>query len=790
MSKKTAKRDAVTRTGRVAKTRVEKVWGLGLEHEFSPVQLGPDGVPFTISPDEIVRTVSAMRAERVAARRGATATSTDATDDVSERRVAIRVPPLKKATSGSRRTRAAIPPPTGAVSVFRRIDVFTINFATSEHNVLPTNHRIEPGESFDDMHRRCALECARAIVREAERAGVTQAFAIVRLLGAWTNIMVVDSRGAARAGTSAKGHTDVLPLDDEKKIARLLVTATEGMYVPARTRHRDIRGDVPGIDTDSGFVEVRSLKFVRATIASVASEVVRREREVLRAAERIVRASADKHPERTVVRPTIMPRGGPVRVGSEVAAGFANDSDADMPATLEVSYAGSFHVWLTLPYTPGAAFDHAAFVRDHSRAVVAVQWLEPLLLACMPPDPRSPGSGDAFSRASMRSRLNYLMGFGTACIEPPRKRPVLAYESMDALHRGDRPVVVHTDAVWLTGTSGERINLLACSQQSRYTRHDRASRVSPLDGAAFDITQFGTDIRFDTCAAPLNSDQSDDATVCSAAHLDRAVAFVVTAPGVVEVASSTDTRSPLSGASDDEDGTDRAAHTYAIRRCEFEPRGLEVRLFDQMPGRVEETVLGVTILAAVAGSVSGDPADGARPSETDAWILTMHDCARHGSRVPVSRAFIGCAARALGVDPGTAVAAAASARGADADAGRVRARGRGDDMIATAHDTLNALLRVAFEKHHKHPTAAAFGLERPVQFPDVNFETWCEIVQRRAALVSGFDKKFRATLSTVRTAPDAVASAVQMYLGDGWLPDAFSIAEVAAHGFATANKKP
>jgi hypothetical protein len=53
------------------------------------------------------------------------------------------------------------------------------------------------------------------------------------------------------------------------------------------------------------------------------------------------------------------------------------------------TYAGSYHVWITLPHSTGVKFDHIKFINDHSRAVVFLQWMEPLLLACMCPDPRS-----------------------------------------------------------------------------------------------------------------------------------------------------------------------------------------------------------------------------------------------------------------------------------------------------------------------------------------------------------------------------------------------------------------
>jgi hypothetical protein len=34
------------------------------------------------------------------------------------------------------------------------------------------------------------------------------------------------------------------------------------------------------------------------------------------------------------------------------------------------TYAGSYHVWITLPHSTGVKFDHIKFINDHSRAVV------------------------------------------------------------------------------------------------------------------------------------------------------------------------------------------------------------------------------------------------------------------------------------------------------------------------------------------------------------------------------------------------------------------------------------
>jgi hypothetical protein len=92
------------------------------------------------------------------------------------------------------------------------------------------------------------------------------------------------------------------------------------------------------------------------------------------------------------------------------------------------TYAGSYHVWITLPHSTGVKFDHIKFINDHSRAVVFLQWMEPLLLACMCPDPRSPGEGTQSVDAV--EALNYLSGIGAAKMRVPEPQAILVHESL------------------------------------------------------------------------------------------------------------------------------------------------------------------------------------------------------------------------------------------------------------------------------------------------------------------------------------------------------------------------
>jgi hypothetical protein len=144
----------------------------------------------------------------------------------------------------------------------------------------------------------------------------------------------------------------------------------------------------------------------------------------------------------------------------------------------------------------GVKFDHIKFINDHSRAVVFPEWMEPLLLACMCPDPRSPGEGVKHSRASMRSKLNYLSGIGAAKMRVPEPQAILVHESLEALNSGRSPTSRVLDAVWETTESGAMINVLACHSQEIQR---------PLHGTGWPVTLSPTMVRtYGSTHAPIS----------------------------------------------------------------------------------------------------------------------------------------------------------------------------------------------------------------------------------------------------------------------------------------------
>ena len=725
--------------------------GLGLEHEMAVVVRTPDGATVEVPPGGIARLSLAQRDGNSDPR------------DHRERFVQIPLPcpvswpkmpgpaPPDEAQSilmegMSRMYQAGVVTDLGTAEIYQEISAPPLPKPASSKKAKSAQ-----AETFAKKNKRLAVSAARTIAAQARGAGVTHARGVLSWWGfayfsvAWYAF----TEAQMSSGTSP---SSVVRIDDAKEVAGLLASATKRLYVlpprPESQRQRRSSRRPSGIDVDSGFIEVRSDTFARATVASVAGEVKAREAEALKLGAKVAKAAGLSGPV------SVLGTGGTV---SRLQDHGAPGEGPDAPRRLRHTYGGSFHVWLTLPHKSGPSFDHLAFVADHGRAVRAIQWLEPLLVACMPGDPRAPGSGQEYPRSSMRARMNGLMGFGTASVRMPSKRPVICYESLQALNCGARPTVVHTDAVWLETKSGAHINILACQSQGRWVRAYEANTSSPLDGASFSISRNGTDVRFDLCAQSSLAERSGEPTCAEFIRSTRGgAAFYKGKGGRIMVATSDPDPPSSSGRS----GSRQTRH-FSNNRCVFEPRGIEVRLFDQMPGRCEETLLNLVVIAAIAGyatpsSLTGADAERLRPSSDSEWLLAMHDCSLYGSRVLVTAEYMKRAAAALGLKPPQKTGA----------------------EPLTAYAALNHLLQAAHERYGTHKYAQAFGYSGPAQFPDVNFPSWLRALRERMALDSSLSRSVHSVVSTARTSPDTLGMAASMYLGAGWEPDVFMLAEL------------
>jgi hypothetical protein len=154
--------------------------------------------------------------------------------------------------------------------------------------------------------------------------------------------------------------------------------------------------DGRAIELDGDFVEVKSTRFSKARVEDVVAQVRQHEATVLAAALRID-ASA-----------RILPHSGYSNIWQVLPHRRATSGRRQQGKS---GYAGSYHVWFTLPHLPDAAA--SSFVNQHVAFANCLQWLEPLLLSCTSGDPRALGLGATFPRANMRGVFNALSGIGT-----------------------------------------------------------------------------------------------------------------------------------------------------------------------------------------------------------------------------------------------------------------------------------------------------------------------------------------------------------------------------------------
>ena len=678
--------------GRTHKTKAQsakETWGLGLEHEFAPMMIAADGRRILLDPYAIVQL----------SRQGQASGAAD-----TAFRVVVQIPSHEPPVNAKCAPKAALPD-MNSVDIVPSLQSTFITVSACNKTSATDTHTWSADDAttkYADKLKQAADKAAQSVAGACKPLNVTHAtFSMV--IARWGVDLTVT--GVAPSVHGSVNTTNV------SQLSQMLMNATAPY---CRQRRRTPVAEPGSIDADSGFVEVRSDKFERATIASVSTEVLQQEKRVLELAQKVA-DGLDVAGGGTV---TIM-----------LAAGVAIGYEGKDLQTPTDTYAGSFHVWITLPHKLGPKFNHMEFVQQHAKAITGIQWLEPLIHACMPPDPRSPGTrASEYSKSSMRSRMNSLFGLGVANMQKPLQRSVLCYSSLDALNRGDPPHIVKTDAVWLKLSCGARINLLACSSQDRWAAMSDHARVTPLSGSSFPIHQHGTDIRFDTCGTCL-----DFAEV-----LGDTVAFVKTEQGI-------------------EAATHRRKETkYKLRACAFKLRGFEVRLFDHMPGHAESTLLSLVVLACAS---SQHATSNKRALEDPDWVLTAHNCSAYGSRAPVTRAFLKRAAAALGV----------------------QAPKSGSTLCAIT--ALQSLLDSMHVSHSQSAICQKFGYTDKVVFPDVNFEGWNSALNARLAVDTQLSRKLDAVKSDVgRNGIDFLQSSIATHLGTDWQEDVYMLAERITRG--------
>lgn len=215
------------------------------------------------------------------------------------------------------------------------------------------------------------------------------------------------------------------------------------------------------IEHDSGFVEVKTVRFHKASVRSLMHELEDSENRVLQAASTIVGEDLA-----STVR--ILPHSGYVNVLPYDPKELNDNAGIKALESLTsedfiTTYTGSYHIWFTLPHTPRIKLDELvassissasssssallqkeaikviahekAFARSHALFALRLQWIEPLLISLMGGHPEAIGRGDEFTRASMRSVDNLLSGFA--------RTPVC--QALALAESYDRPFVYHSD---------------------------------------------------------------------------------------------------------------------------------------------------------------------------------------------------------------------------------------------------------------------------------------------------------------------------------------------------------
>ena len=464
----------------------------------------------------------------------------------------------------------------------------------------------------------------------------------------------------------------------------------------------DIKSDRERFEIDYPWIEIKSSNPINATISDVVSELKTRELEVRHMAIKVAKASGLDG------KVDILPHGQLVH----------KSNNFSLP--LMESYAGSFHVWITLPYKLGSKFDHDKFINDHRNAVHALQWLEPMILACMPPDPRSPGSSQRYSRASMRSRLNFLSGFGVSEIKSPVNHQVMYYDSLDALNAGERPKIKMTDTVWLTAKDGMRLNLLACQEIDRFT----LKRIDWSSGIGFNkLPNRGNDIRFDMCFECLPP---------KLMPLD--IAFINTKKGL-HVAIR-----------------DKNSSKYVLSEMclNVDPKGLEFRVFDHIPGEHATKLLSIVVLACAAGQTAKNVKTAFQESS---WMMQMRDCATYGSRTPINKEYFKHTCSALNIQVP-------------------------NKHPRHAYEAFNTILEIMHRNHVKSDIAKRFGYSQKVVFPDINYQVWSTAVEKRTKT----DLVLRNNIQKVGKNGPITEKSVEKYLGKEWRDDTYLLQEFLSEG--------
>jgi hypothetical protein len=188
------------------------------------------------------------------------------------------------------------------------------------------------------------------------------------------------------------------------------------------------------IEYDEPFVEIKSTKFLCRTVRNIFEDLAGFKAKVMYHAAELVPPGRELFDVR--------------------CSGYVNTLFVERLVTYHTphfqtpKYAGSYHMWFTLPYDKVRIADDldteykVRFLQMHAVFAHVLQWMEPLFLSCFGGDMNAVGNGTDWPRSSIRATINPVGGVGTTGMcrihglithALPAGVPIVAFRDEDAL---------------------------------------------------------------------------------------------------------------------------------------------------------------------------------------------------------------------------------------------------------------------------------------------------------------------------------------------------------------------
>jgi hypothetical protein len=377
--------------------------------------------------------------------------------------------------------------------------------------------------------------------------------------------------------------------------------------------------DITDFDQDVDFVEARSLRYRNATVASVARQV----------------RVAEKHAHEEMAPP---------RARAFPWSGYVDNGGTQ-------HYAGSYHVWITLPHSvspESPAIARQALLTKHALVAHLLQWIEPLIRSTYASgDPRALGNGTHFSRASMRAGVNEYSGYGTSPADriatgAPVTRNITWYASTSNALAGRDPHVATPAEGWgaFAVVDGVRLPYDTCADIPR--RPFISGDWLPDDSAtSVDLVPVG---------GPGSGGDIRTVSLCGGLSIPVAQGWSELWVGLpkrkqLELHFVNEKRDVLASMP-----VDAAAWSVQLEKM----RGIEFRAIDNFPSGGIETLVRILVLVAAAADAQAEKQGDAliknakilkrlatrRAATSHAWIDAMQAVKKGGCHADVGDAYM------------------------------------------------------------------------------------------------------------------------------------------------------